>query len=196
MEFQRIIVGLSLTTLALSLINFRLEWIGFLISKIAVIFDIFYTLIKLPYKNIINLSILINLGYLCITCLSYLEMIYQKNPSIVVLMITIVQLSDVCQYVLGRRFGQHYIGWISPKKTYEGYILSYFVLFLLSIICNISIIYTFLFMTFGICGGIAFSIIKRKLGIKDWSFLLGSHGGFLDRTDSLYFSILYLYFFQ
>ena len=35
-------------------------------------------------------------------------------------------------------------------------------------------------------GDIFFSYIKRSLNIKDFSPLLGSHGGVLDRLDSIF----------
>jgi phosphatidate cytidylyltransferase len=39
-------------------------------------------------------------------------------------------------------------------------------------------------------GDIYFSFIKRKLAIKDFSRLLSSHGGMLDRLDSITFLII------
>ena len=39
-------------------------------------------------------------------------------------------------------------------------------------------------------GDIYFSYIKRKLDIKDFSNLLASHGGILDRLDSISFLII------
>jgi phosphatidate cytidylyltransferase len=39
-------------------------------------------------------------------------------------------------------------------------------------------------------GDIYFSYIKRKLSIKDFSRLLSSHGGILDRFDSITFLII------
>ena len=37
----------------------------------------------------------------------------------------------------------------------------------------------------GIAGGLLFSAMKRKRGIKDWSDVIPGHGGVLDRLDSL-----------
>tara|TARA_Y100000996_G_C22391395_1_gene589291 strand:+ start:361 stop:525 length:165 start_codon:yes stop_codon:yes gene_type:complete len=42
-------------------------------------------------------------------------------------------------------------------------------------------------------GDIFFSYIKRNIGIKDFSNLLGSHGGILDRLDSMFFLTMIFY---
>ena len=56
-----------------------------------------------------------------------------------------------------------------------------------SYVSNISIIY----YPIGICGDLLFSFSKRQMGIKDWSNILGSHGGFLDRFNSSIISLFY-----
>jgi len=101
-------------------------------------------------------------------------------------MIFLMALSDFVQEVGGKFFGKHKIGWISPSKTYEGYIVGYLLLFLIN--QNLYNFYeplklTVLFIS-GCIGDLYFSIVKRKHNIKDYSAFLGSHGGFLDRADS------------
>jgi phosphatidate cytidylyltransferase len=89
--------------------------------------------------------------------------------------------SDGIQQIVGKRWGRNKIvSSISPNKTLEGYIGGFLCMYIISYITNISILYYFT----GISGDLLCSYSKRKLGIKDWSNILGSHGGFLDRFNS------------
>mmetsp|Transcript_34275 Transcript_34275/g.79073 ORF Transcript_34275/g.79073 Transcript_34275/m.79073 type:complete len:102 (+) Transcript_34275:481-786(+) len=52
----------------------------------------------------------------------------------------------------------------------------------------VHIMLAMLFVDPGCVGDLYFSAIKRRLGIKDYSRALSSHGGFLDRVDSFIFA--------
>ena len=102
----------------------------------------------------------------------------------------------------GKLFGKHKIApHVSPKKTVEGCICGavfsvlagvviYFVSQHLTPIPFIPCIVTaFACSTAGQVGDLAESLLKRYIGVKDFSNLIPGHGGFMDRTDSLMFSI-------
>ena len=102
--------------------------------------------------------------------------------------------------VIGRKIIQckiPIINDISPNKTIIGYVASYlFSIIVLKLFkLNINIKEIIGFTSVAISGDLLSSLIKRKLGKKqkhkypyggnkDFSQLLGEHGGFCDRFDS------------
>ena len=101
----------------------------------------------------------------------------------------------------GMAFGKHKLApLVSPKKTWEGAICGALsslivglVIYLLPIFPELSLplclITCFLASTMGQIGDLAESLIKRMIGVKDFSNLIPGHGGMFDRADSLLFSI-------
>lgn len=101
----------------------------------------------------------------------------------------------------GMAFGKHKVApHVSPNKTVEGCIcgafssivsgiLFYYLHFFPGIPLSVCIITCFVCSTLGQTGDLAESLIKRMIGIKDFSNLIPGHGGMFDRADSLLFSI-------
>lgn len=109
---------------------------------------------------------------------------------------------DTFAYICGRKIGKHKLApEISPSKSVEGavcgtiaaalsgiavfFILksAYYVpLWLCILVATIS-------SSLGQIGDLAESLIKRMMGLKDFSNLIPGHGGMFDRADSLLFSI-------
>ena len=136
----------------------------------------------------------------------------------VILAIAIGTISDLFAYFIGALFGKKKIfPKISPKKTYAGCIAGLFggavggiivylifelaefpthVIFTFSDLLNGStgltiLVYAcvgFAIAFFSEIGDLAASRIKREVGIKDYGKILGSHGGILDRIDSILFT--------
>lgn len=112
---------------------------------------------------------------------------------------------DTFAYLIGSKFGKHKLTKISPKKSIEGVvggfigvlIVSYiFDYFTPHIFYNINIpILSLLLTGFAVFGDLLESKIKRDTHIKDSGTILGGHGGFLDRFDSLLFVIPFIYFY-
>jgi phosphatidate cytidylyltransferase len=113
----------------------------------------------------------------------------------ILLILSIIVVSDIFQEFSGRLFGKNKIGWISPNKTYEGYIGGYIGMLLFYFIYNhiskthMNFVFINIIYVAGIVGDLFFSLIKRNYNIKDYSNLLLSHGGVLDRLDSFIFAI-------
>ena len=113
--------------------------------------------------------------------------------------------TDIFAYFTGKAFGKRKLcPSISPKKTISGAIggvagsillcglFGYFLIPGGFIDCLI----------IGAAGGVvsqlgdlSASVMKRKIGIKDWGTLIPGHGGILDRIDSLLFTAPLVFYF-
>lgn len=111
-------------------------------------------------------------------------------------------LSDAGAYFAGITMGKHkLIPKVSPKKTIEGsiggfaaaivFMLIYCLIlerfFGFTVSYPIALIYAILGSAVTQLGDLAFSMVKREFEIKDFGKLLASHGGILDRFDSMVF---------
>ncbi|MFN3947803.1 MAG: phosphatidate cytidylyltransferase [Aquificaceae bacterium] len=104
---------------------------------------------------------------------------------------------DVFSYYTGKKFGRHPLATrLSPKKTWEGLVggaIAGFLVLLLFYGLK-ALLWSPLMVATALLGDLFKSYIKRIVGIKDFSHLLGEHGGFTDRFDSLTFTApLYLF---
>ena len=112
-------------------------------------------------------------------------------------LITVVQLSDVLQYTVGKLFGRRKIApHVSPSKTIEGFVGGG----LLAILVGTALWWITPFsppqaaamsaaiVLAGFFGGLVLSAVKRSLGAKDWGVMIEGHGGALDRMDSVTFA--------
>ena len=141
----------------------------------------------------------------CVYFISHIPMLLQLpledlalgRQGLILFLVTVVQGSDVLQYVWGKLLGKHKIApKLSPKKTVEGFALG--VLSASGIGASLhwmtpctawqAFAVSLLLCVFGFFGGLVMSAIKRDRGIKDWGTLIEGHGGMMDRIDSLCFS--------
>lgn len=101
----------------------------------------------------------------------------------------------------GLRFGRHKVApEVSPNKSWEGCIcgalasvaaglLIYLFRLFPSLSLPVCLLTAFISSTLGQIGDLAESLVKRMIGIKDFSNLIPGHGGMFDRADSLLFAI-------
>lgn len=120
-----------------------------------------------------------------------------RNFLLLFFLITIVQLSDVLQYVFGKLLGRHKVApRVSPAKTWEGLIGGGLTASLAGAglwwITPFSPLQAWgmaaAIVAGGFCGGLVLSAVKRSLAAKDWGTMIDGHGGALDRMDSVSFA--------
>lgn len=207
MVSSRLINGLLIATVILSCLYMEYTNILYVAINFAVCYDTVYMIYVLGINKICGIVFL----FIMLFFNTYMTNIYSIEPLFVLKIIFISQFSDIYQYVIGINCGINKIGYISKNKTYEGYIFGYLftigtfvpVLYLLNsfiekkytilTLSNPILVYSFvcsLVYFYGILGGLLSSLVKRSLNIKDYSDLLGPHGGWVDRIDSIILPLL------
>ena len=114
-------------------------------------------------------------------------------------------MTDIGAYLIGTFFGQHKMNVrVSKNKTWEGFFGGVAVSFVFSFafamilaasgnpllpFLTLNEWYWILILSLGMpliatLGDFTFSLIKREFGVKNFSNILGEHGGLLDRIDS------------
>jgi len=131
--------------------------------------------------------------------LSYLYPVYEDGLLLVLLAAVFAQ--DVAAYYAGRRLGRRPLfPKLSPKKTVEGFLAGLtagtaagLLLLQAEPAAALKLVAV---LTVAVAGDYFKSFIKRQLGLKDFSNLLGEHGGLTDRFDALTFAapVFYLLF--
>lgn len=140
----------------------------------------------------IGFILLVGLG------LNYFILIRNYELKYFLFMILIPIFTDTFAYVGGVMIGKHKATKISPKKSWEGYIVGTLTAtFIMTVFYNTVIgvqdnLVTVILVVFALTvvshlGDLFFSAIKRHYNIKDFANLIPGHGGVLDRLDSLLF---------
>ena len=155
------------------------------------IYLIFFSLISLLCSILFKRYLRIFFILFVVNIISLIANLFFIDKNIIYLIISISFINDTTAYILGSYIKGPLISpKISPKKTWSGTLTSFFITTLLLIILEYNLIVSSIMAISLFYGDIYFSYIKRKLNIKDFSNLLYSHGGILDRIDSISFLII------
>ena len=118
----------------------------------------------------------------------------------------LTMITDAGAYFGGRLFGRHPAGLkISPKNTIEGYVTGSITAVIYCLIINAiwihaldktpafgtieTIIFGFVFSVISVAGDLSESAMKRDARTKDSAGTIPGHGGILDLSDALLFTI-------
>lgn len=131
----------------------------------------------------------------------------EDGKDLLVFLFFVVWIGDTAAFYLGKGLGRHQLApKISPKKTIEGAMGGILFCVIAALVAKLwfyqrleihhAVILGVVLGLFGIFGDLAESLFKRAAQVKDSSWVLPGHGGFLDRTDSLLFTgpVLYYYY--
>lgn len=142
----------------------------------------------------------------CVYCISHAPAILMllkipgfegQNAKLLFWFVTVVELSDVMQYVWGKLCGRRKIApTVSPGKTWEGFLgggattvgIGAALWWATPFSPLQAAAMAALIVLMGFAGGLVMSAIKRDRGVKDWGGAIAGHGGFMDRFDSLSFA--------
>ncbi|MCS7262818.1 MAG: phosphatidate cytidylyltransferase [Aquificaceae bacterium] len=119
---------------------------------------------------------------------SFLLELKEVEPYALLELLLFVWAVDVFSYYGGKHFGKRPMApRLSPHKTWEGLLSGALAgalsLFLLQGMQGL--VWALLLLPCAVLGDLFKSFVKRQVGIKDFSNLLGEHGGLIDRFDSL-----------
>ena len=150
-------------------------------TYILIIFFTIFILLNNQYKKEF---FSISLYLFCLILFYFIEV----NRNTLYLLISLYFINDTVAYIFGRSIGGPLIiPKVSPKKTWSGSLISFFTTSIILYYLNFNIFILIIISSLFFFGDIFFSHIKRQMRVKDFSNILGSHGGILDRLDSMFF---------
>ena len=111
-------------------------------------------------------------------------------------------ICDSAALIVGKKWGRHRLPTpVSPHKTWEGCLAGAVAALPTGLLCWALfrrdcplplwawMLVCLLCSSWGQLGDLSASLVKRAVGAKDFSNLLGPHGGIMDKFDSMVFSI-------
>jgi len=176
-----------------SIILYLLSYYNYLDQVFFIFFFIFLNLSNLVLKKYNNYIFTFTLFIFLII---FSETLF-NNRNLIFLIICISFINDTIAFVAGKNIGGKLITPnISPNKTWSGTVVSFLFSFSILIYLNFDVFISIFLSLSLFFGDLFFSLIKRRLNIKDFSNSLGSHGGILDRIDSMFYFLIFLNFYN
>lgn len=186
-----------------------LDWLpGFIIAPLALTFLSGITNpVPRPRTPVYGAFTVLYLGFLPAHLVMLRNLADSMAPWLVFFPLVLTWTNDTAAYAFGRLLGRRRLApSISPKKTVEGLIAGLIASAVLAALWLSRLepfsarpVWWLAAVGMGLgtlahAGDLFESVFKRAVGIKDTSGILGEHGGFLDRADSLLFVIPGFYY--
>lgn len=197
---NRILVALAMLGVALVAVFLEkfgvpgIYWLCILVS-LAMILEFMVCLWRAPRNVMFNgKNVALFLGFLILLGLDFVSTLtLGQRPMMILMILVIICATDICAWFFGRQIGGDKM-WerISEHKTWAGQIFGIIGGTVAAIIYGHLVLGMFvsqlLWIGIGIAllsqyGDLTASFVKRRLKIKDFSHLLGGHGGIIDRFD-------------
>ncbi len=167
-------------------------FIGYIMAAYGIFSLVICFIKKISYKRtLIAVLMPIILGY----CFSCIDTLLSFGLMHLLLLLNFSSVNDCGAYFVGVTLGKHKLcPKISPKKTVEGALggiaLSMIVTAIVAKLFGIENMLLLVLITpplcvAGIIGDLLASVIKRRVGIKDYGKIIPGHGGIMDRFDSI-----------
>lgn len=182
-----------------------LGWLpGFILAPIALVFVGAVALAARPRVPVYSAFAVIYLGFLPahLVMLKRAVLAHSLSNWLVFFPLLLTWTNDTAAWIAGKLFGRHkLLPVLSPNKTWEGFLSGLVASGLLAalylrVFAPLSALPWSYLAAIGVglgalsqTGDLFESIFKRAVSVKDSSSVLGEHGGFLDRVDSLLFTI-------
>jgi len=128
----------------------------------------------------------------------------REGPVLLLFTLVIIWVGDTAAYFVGRAIGKHPLApHLSPKKTWEGTVASFFGSLAVGLIfarfLTVPLPHLLAMAAWGNVAGqvgdLLESAFKRSAGVKDSGALLPGHGGVLDRIDALILAIPVVWYY-
>ena len=155
--------------------------------------------VSVTFFGILYISLSISL----LNFIVFTDLVY--NSVFLIATLLFLWTSESAAYLGGSLFGRKKLfESVSPMKTWEGVLFGLVANIILAyFIWKYLLIKTFAFwlgfssvvLISGVFGDLFESLLKRNFNMKDSGNKLPGHGGFLDRFDSFFFVIPYVYFY-